>query len=271
MPDENSHGLIVAAAGQVAAGEQLLGQVTLPADGPWIIHNIFGQIVPVTPTAAEGVGGYMLFRSASGDIDPNPAPCHWPVVCNSATLGATIDQAVCQLHMYDVLWQAPGRATIDMLFNNVSAATVAPQIVMGILFGKSVPEKKRFLFCDSVTVQTNSAADTAVGTITLAEKATRITGICGTIFLDGVLVTVQTLLGFFRLASDDIDLVPAQYPFPMAFGGGLGALINGASAPKIDFIPVDIPVVGGARINCFVDLSVAVTNNAQVQIFIAYE
>lgn len=271
MPNDNTHGMIIAAAGQVAAGEQLLGTITLPAEGPWIIHNVFGQIVPVTPTAGEGVGGYMMFTAASGDINPNPAPSRWPVICNSASLGATLDQPCCALHMYPVNWEAPGRATINMIFNNTPAATAIPQIVMGILFGKSIPEKKPFLFCDTVRVQTNSAADTAVGTITLSEKATRITGLMGVIFLDGVLVTVQTLLGFFRLASDDIDLVPAQYPFPMAFGGGLGALIQGGPTFPKEFIPVDIPVVGGARINCFVDLNVATTNNAEVQIYIAYE
>jgi hypothetical protein len=271
MADENTHGLIVAAAGQVAAGEQILGTVTLPADGPWIIHNVFGQIVATTPTAAEGVGGYMRFDAASGDIDPNPAPSKWPVVSNSASLGATIDQSNCSLKMYPVNWQAPGRATINMIFNNTVAATAIPQIVMGIMFGKSIPEKKRFLFCDTVRVQTNSAADTAIGTITLSEKATRITGLMGLLFMDGVVTTVQSLLGFFRLASDDIDLVPAQYPFPMAIGGGLGALIQGPDVQNTAFLPVDIPVVGGARINCFVDLNVATTNNAEVHVYIAYE
>ena len=271
MADENTHGMIVAAAGQVAAGEQNLGTLTLPADGPWLIHHIFGQIAATTPTAAEGVGGYMRFDAASGDISPNPAPSHWPVISNSASLGATIDQQSCPLAIYPVVWEAPGRATINCIFNNRVAATAIPQVVMGILFGKTRPEQKPFKFCDSVAVATNSAADTAVGTITLSEKATRILGVCGTLIMDGVVTTVQSLIGFFRLASDDLDLVPAQFPFPLAIGGGLGALIQGANHPPIQFLPVDIPVVGGARINCFVDLNVAVTNNAHVQVFIAYE
>lgn len=271
MPDENTHGLIVAAAGQIAAGEQILGTITLPADGPWIIHNVFAQIAAVTPTAAEGLGGYFRFDAASGDVDPNPAPSKWPCIAYGATLGATIDQAVCELHNFPVLWNAPGRATINCIFNNTVAATAIPQIVMGIMFGKAVPTDKRFLFCDTVRVQTNSAADAAVGTITLSEKSTRITGLCGLLQMDGVVVTAQCLLGFFRLASDDIDLVPAQFPFTAAYSGGLGILIQGGNPIAANFLPVDIPVVGGARINCFVDLNVAVTNNAEVQIFIAYE
>ena len=141
MADENTHGLLFAGAGQVAAGEQVLGTITLPADGPWIIHSVFGQIVSATATAAEATGGYMRFDAASGDIEPNPAPSKWPVICGGATLGATIDVQSCALQMFDVLWNAPGRATINLIFNNTVAATVAPQIVMGVLFGKSVPEK----------------------------------------------------------------------------------------------------------------------------------
>jgi hypothetical protein len=86
-----------------------------------------------------------------------------------------------------------------------------------------------------------------------------------------VLTTAEELIGFFRLASDDVNLVPAQYPFPMAFSAGLGALIQGASFTPSGFIPVDIPIVGGARINCFVDLNTAVTTAAEVQVYIAYE
>jgi hypothetical protein len=271
MADENTHGLIVAAAGQTAAGEQTLGTVTLPADGPWIIHNVFGQIVSATATAAEATGGYMRFDAASGDISPNPAPSKWPVICNGSTLGATIDQGGCALQMYPVQWEAPGRATVSMIFNNTVAATVAPQIVMGILFGKSVPEPHPFRFCDTVRVTTNSAADTAIGTITLSEKATKITGLMGVLLNDGVLTTAEELIGFFRLASDDIDLVPAQFPFPMAYSAGLGALIQAGPWMPSGFIPVDIPVVGGARINTFVDLNTAITNAAEVQVYIAYE
>jgi hypothetical protein len=271
MADENTHGLLFSGAGQTAAGEQVLGTLTLPADGPWIIHNVFGQIVSATATAAEATGGYMRFDAASGDIDPNPAPSKWPVISNGSALGATIDVQGCALQMYDVLWNAPGRATINCIFNNTVAATVAPQIVMGVLFGKSVPEKRRSLFCDTCRVTTNSAADTAIGTITLSEKAKRITGIMGVLINDGVLTTAEELIGFFRLASDDVNLVPAQYPFPMAYSAGLGALIMGGGFIPSGFIPVDIPVPGGARINCFVDLNTAVTTAAEVQVYLAFE
>jgi hypothetical protein len=40
--------------------------------------------------------------------------------------------------------------------------------------------------------------------------------------------------------------------------------------PKIEFIPVNIEVPRGARIDCFCDLNTAITNGADVEIFIAY-
>jgi hypothetical protein len=79
------------------------------------------------------------------------------------------------------------------------------------------------------------------------------------------------LIGFFRLASDDVKLPPMQLPFNNVYGAGLGALIQGGNQGRIDYIPVDIPVQGGARINAFVDLNTAVTNAADCEIFIAYE
>jgi hypothetical protein len=62
-----------------------------------------------------------------------------------------------------------------------------------------------------------------------------------------------------------------QLPFNCAYGAGLGALITGASEPPIHFIPVDVPVPGGARIAVNVDLNTAVTNAADCDVYIAYE
>lgn len=271
MPDENTHGMIVAAAAQAAAGELLIGQIILPADGPWLIHDVFGQIASVTHTTAESVGGYMRIRAASGDVTPNPAPSVWPVAANGSGLLVTGMQLGCALHKYPVLWEAPGRATIQFLFNNISGTAAAPQVVLGVLFGKTVPEIKRFLYCDQVQALINSAADTLIGTITLPEKATKITGVMGILAQDGLVVTAEELLGFFRLESDDINLAPSQFPFPLAFSAGLGAQIDPTPFPPLEFIPVDIPIVGGARIDCFCDLNTAVTTPANVQVFLAFE
>ena len=269
--ETNTHGQIVVAAAAAAAGDNAIGAITLPAGGPWIIHDVFAQVVSVTPTAAESVGGHFRFDAASGDLTPAPAPSRFPVFESGSSLGATIDRGQCPLNLFPVRWEASGKAIINCIFANAIAMTVGAEVVMGMLYGKTIPEKRPHVFSDVVRVAQAVAPDTAVGTITLAEKAKRIVGVCGILSQDGVLVTVESLTGFFRLASDDVKLPPMQLPFNNVYGGGLGALIQGGNQGRIDYIPVDIPVEGGARINAFVDLNVAVTNAADCEIFIAYE
>lgn len=271
MATENTHSALVAAAGATAAGETLIGSITLPAGGPWIIHNVFGLLARATATAGEFNGGNIRIESASGDIKPNPAPSRFPLSESGSFLGATADVVCNPLHIYPVLWEATGKAVINLYYNQATTVTVAPQLVLGLMFGREVPAVRPIVQCDMVRAAVTSAADTAVGTITLAERATRITGIMCQAIQDGVLTTAEELIGFCRLASDDIDLTPFQIPFANAYGAGLGALINQAGPINTEFIPLDIPVIGGARLNAFVDLNTAVTNAAEVQVFLAYE
>jgi hypothetical protein len=63
---------------------------------------------------------------------------------------------------------------------------------------------------------------------------------------------------------------PSDYPRSVAYGAGLGALINVSDHHSIVMIPVNIPVIGGARIDTFVDLNTALTNTADVEVYIAY-
>lgn len=266
------HSMILTGGASAAAGDTNLGTIELPQrdSGLWLIHKVFAQVVHATATAAESVGGDLRLSPAQGEVTPNPAPSRFPVFNAGSSLGATIDVSMCPLQMYDVEYAASGQARIDLIFNNAIAATVAAQVVAGIMFGDERPGKMPFSFVDRVRTTVTAAADSAIGTITLSQNATEIVGLLGILQQDGVLVTAEELIGFFRLASDDVKLVPAQYPFNAAFSAGLGALIQGGDQPKCEFIPTKIPVPKGARIDCFCDLNTAVTNGADVEIFIAY-
>lgn len=272
MPEiiANTHSMIVAAGGATTATETLLGTITLPAGGPWLVHNVFGQVVAATATAAERTGGHFRFDVASGDLTPNPAPSRFPCAASSASLGATINRAVCPLHLYPVEWEAAGKAVINVYGVNHNTSTVAPQWVVGMIFGKTAPEILPIQFIERVNGSVIAAADTALGTILLAEKATRITGVCGIIQQHGVVVAGEELLGFFRFSSDDLNLPPSQFPFNAAYGAGLGVTIYGGDEPPIHLIPVDFPVPAGARINVNVDLNTAVTNATDCSVYIAY-
>lgn len=263
--------MVVTGALGTAAGETVVGQIVLPADGPWKIFGLWCQAVDATATAGESLSGYVRLESVAGDLEPNPAPARFPLQSHGSALGATIDQMMCPLEVWPVDYSAPGKSIMNLIVRQDFANTVAPQCVAGILFGRDVPEVRRMKFCDSVTVNQTAAADTAIGTITMSEGASRIVGVGGTLIQGNVLTTAEELIGFWRMSSDDVNVVPMQLPFNCAWGAGLGALINQSGTPHYPMIPVDVPVVAGARLDCYVDLNTAVTNAAQVRVFVAYE
>lgn len=271
MPEleADTHGMMVTGTAS-AAGESSIGSITLPAGGPWAIFSFWGQVINATPTAAEAVSGHMYFRATQGDLDPNPAPVRFPFAETPAALGATIDRQRVPVTIHDIDYTAPGKSTIEFFTDLDIIKTVAVRAHLGIIFGKTRPERLPMLFVDQADVAITSGTETAIGTITLAEKATLITGICGILTPDLVQVTLEELAGIFRLDSADVKLTPAQYPFSHVYGAGLGALIDGSSAGVPIWIPVNIPVKGGARVDTYVDLSVAVTNAARAKVFIAY-
>lgn len=271
MAEENTHSAVVNGAGSTAAGDTTIGTITLPADGPWLIHHVFALIARATATAAEMIGGHFRLESAQGDMEPNPAPSRFPLYEAGSFLGATAEATRNALQIYPVNYAAPGRASVNMIYNQAIACTAAAQVVLGIMYGRTRPEAVPIQFCDRVRATVTTVAATSIGTITLSERATRITNICGIIMQDGVLVAGEELIGYFYLTSDDIDLVPAQYPFLSAMGAGLGATIGSPGNSPVQFLPVDIPVPAGARINVFAILNTAVTNGADVEVFLGYE
>lgn len=272
MAAEGTHGLVAQGAGSTAAGDTTIGSVELPTRGqPWILHGITGQVVRAAATAAEAVVGHMRLNSTSGDITPDPAPSRWPLSSSGSLLNTTSSVPTCPIHRYPLNLDAAGRADIDLIGNVGIAITAAPRFTIGIQFGPDIPNLTPFKFCDRVRTTQTTVTRTLVGTITLSEKANRIVGIMGYLKQDGVLVTAEELTGFFDLASDDADLVPSQWLFNEAFGAGIGATIGSGTVMPPNPHIVDIPVPGGARIDCYVTLGVAVTNGADVEIFIMYE
>lgn len=270
MSAQISHSLIVAGAAAAAAGDTTLGNIVLPADGPYKIHNIFAQVVSATLTAGESLIAGGLIRSVSGDVTPNPAPMHFPIIESGSALGATAPQTICPLSDIPVNLTAQGKASLDMIIRQYTANTVAPQCIMGITFSPTTPTPIVPTNYDTVRAQVNAAAETAVGTITLPQGAHKIVAIGGHMVQDNVLTANEELIGYFRLASDDVDIAPSMWPFQYAFGGGLGALVGNATGMRPTFIPVSIPCPGGARINVTVDLNTALTNAAEVVVTLGY-
>jgi len=272
MAAECTHGLIASASGTTTIGEALIGAVELPTRGQaWKLHNLNGQVCRAAATAAEFSGGYMGIDSVSGDISPDPAPSRYPLMGSGSFLGASDPVETIPIQKYELDLDAAGKANLNLVYNAGIALTAAPIVNIGVHFGPNIPQARPFKFSDRVRGTATVNTNTQIGTIQLSEKANKITGIIGFCKQDGVLVTAEELTGFFSLRSDDVDLAPSFWLFNEIFGAGLGTVIGGGrpTAPQVHV--VDIPVPGGARIDCFVDTVTAVTNAADFEIFLMYE
>jgi hypothetical protein len=247
------------------------GDITLPAGGPWLIHHVFGQVVRATTVPNEGAGGILHIQSLSGDLTPDPAPGKYPLPgpCVSESANAAI--AAVPLFMFPVNWQASGKAIIRLSYIQQLAITTPSEVVAGILFGDQRPAVKPLVFGDYVQTSWAAATETAVGTITLAEKATRIVGIFADLNKGDAATAAEEIMATIRLDSADVRMPPAQYPCARAFNASDGTAVGQSATPNMNVIPVDIPVTGGARIDVYATSSVSVTGNADIIVHIFYE
>lgn len=268
-----THALAVTGNGNTAAATKTAigAAITLPAGGPWIIHHIWGQVAKVTTVPNEGTGGILYIDSLTGDLTPDPAPGKYPLIGNQVSESANCAISAVPLNLWPVRWEASGKAQIQLSYANQLAITTAPKVACGIIFGDSVPEVRPLTFCDVVYTSWAAAVETQVGTITLAEKATRITGILADLMKGDAPTAGEEIMATIRLDSADVKLPPAQYPCCKAFNASDGTAVGQSTSPRCDFIPVDIPVIGGARIDVFVTSTRAVTANADIAVYIAYE
>ncbi len=245
--------------------------ITLPAGGPWTIFAIWMLVAQATAVLDESLDGAMRLNALSGDLSPDPAPGIYPVVGVNSPASANYGACSMPLNLWKVNWQAAGKSVLTIEHKNWNVLAVAPRVACGIIFGDTVPENKPLVFCDAVQADSTGATEANLGTITIAEKASRIVGVMGTIFDTGASTADDPCIGTFRLTSDDVGLAPAEFPFCQAIQPMDGTEVGPASAPQAQFIPVDIPVAGGSRIDCFGISSVAVANGASMAVFIAYE
>lgn len=254
-----------------ATKKQIGSTITLPANGPWIIHHIWGQVVKITTVPDEGTGGILNVEAKSGDMTPDPAPGKYPLIGANASESANCAIAAVPLNLWPVRWEASGKAQIDLSYTGLLAITTASITLAGIIFGDAVPEVRPLTFCDTVSSSFASATEQTIGTITLAEKATRIVGILADLNKGDVVTAAEAIAATIRLGSDDVKLPPSQYPCNRAFNASDGTAAGQGATPQSQFIPVDIPVPGGARVDVFATTTASVTGNADVAVFLAYE
>ena len=253
------------------ASTQIGADIIMPAGGPWLIHHVWAQVVKATTIPDQGTAGILHVQSLSGDMLPDPAPGKFPVIGSSISESANASLSSVPLNLWPVDWEAAGKASLRMNYIQQLAMTTASEVACGIIFGNERPQVLPIKFGDYVQTSWASAAETAVGTITLAEKATRIVGILANLNKGDASTTAEEVMATIRLDSADVMLPPGQYPCNRAFNASDGTAVGQPGAPQSQFIPVDIPVQGGARIDVYVTSSISVTSNADIIVHLAYE
>ena len=268
-----THGSAVTGTGGAAAASltQIGSNITLPAGGPWNIWGLWAMCAQDTAVTSEAVGGSIIVDAVSGDITPDPSPGRWPCFGISSQSGANFGIHAVPLNIWPVDWTGSGKAVISLTYLNDAGNATAPVVAAGLLFGDKRPISLSHAFSDRVSATLSTAAETTIGTITLAEKATRITGIMCTLMKDGAVTADEVMMGTVRIDSDDNKLSPGVYPFSHAFSAADGTPAGGTGTPMAMIIPLDIPVEGGSRIDCFGTLINAVTAGVEAQVFLMYE
>ncbi|KKM90355.1 hypothetical protein LCGC14_1239500 [marine sediment metagenome] len=259
--------------GGTAAGEetQIGANLDMPAGGPWTIHHVWAQVVRATTIPDQGTGGTLHVQAISGDLTPDPAPGKYPLIGSPISESANAALSAVPLNLWPVNWQAAGKALLSLSYIQQLAITTPSEVACGIIFGDSIPEVRPLMFCDVVSTAWASASEQAVGTLQLSEKATRIVGILADLNKGDASTTAEEVMATIRLGSADIKIPPAQYPCNRAFNASDGTAAGQSAVAMSNFIPVDIPVIGGARIDVFVTSSISVTSNAEVRVYLAYE
>lgn len=268
-----THGQLVRGTGGTAAGSrtQIGSSITLPAGGPWLIHGVWIQAVQDTAVLSEAINGNLIVDARSGDINPDPAPGRYPANGMSSQASANFGIHAAPLNIFDVNWLAAGKAVIDLSFENLSGNASAPVVAAGIIYGDSIPEKKPLVFCDGVGATLTANTEASIGSITLAEKATKIVGIMATAMKDGAITVDEAMLATIRLDSSDVKFTPGEFPCGQAYNAADGTAVGGSALPQNQFITLDMPVIGGSIINIFGTLANAVTAGLDVTVYIAYE
>ena len=258
--------------GTTALAETQIGtEISMPAGGPWLIHHIWGQVVRKSTVPSEGAGGILHLQSVSGDLTPDPAPGKYPLVGPCASESANTGIAAVPLNLFPVAWEAAGKATIKLSYIQQLAITTASEVACGIIFGEARPEVRPLVFSDFVQASFASAAEQSIGTIQLSERASRIVGIMADLNKGDVPSAGEEIMATIKLSSADMRMPPAQYPCNRAFNASDGTAVGQSATPMSMFIPVDIPVPAGARIDVFGTTSISVTGNADLTVYLAYE
>ena len=254
-----THGLLTYGDAFAAtnARVQIGDTLTLPAGGPWTIYKVHGLIINTEDAIVQPVMGELHAEPPEGDLEPDPSPARYPLFGPGDPNTSWGEKPLIVNSMYDAQWLAFGKAQVDMYYLNRSLSIMNQCALMGILFDKSAPIQQPTIHSATVGAQMTAVGEQDIGTVTLSQKAERITSLSVNLLLLNSVPREHALVGSIRLDTDDFDIAPAQFPCRQAYGGNNGTAAGQSPTILPPPIPVNIPVIGGARINVIGNVHVA--------------
>lgn len=250
---------------------QIGSNIILPAGGPWLIYDIWHQSLITLEDGFISTSGFIHLRSISGDIQPDPSPGQFPVSNHFITFAGAIESDLDFINHSKTRLLAPGKSQISL--NHVADKTITPETIysVGILFDKSIPLSRHSPWSARAAKFVSTNRETLLGTIILSEGSKRITSAYFDLFVPSGMFINESLIAQFRLDSDDIEITPAVFPSFRAYTRLGGGFLNFSIASVQTPIILDIPVLGGSRIDVFVTLFVATSTPVLAQGFLTYE
>ena len=248
-----------------------MGTLTLPAGGPWIIHHVYGQIIKVSNTDPDTIVATFYFQPAAGDFSPNPTPSFFPFDTTGKASASAVNMPQSTISLFPVFWTAPGSAQLEVFTAQRATSPGNLTGTIGILYSARAPQQTfptKYAQLDSTI---NSTNEEQLGTIQLAQSSRRLLGIHGHMEQEDEIRDDDIAVGTIRLDSADLALSPLSFPFQTIYGpaptASFQAIQNGAPF----FIPLDIPVPKGARIDVFTTWADHFTVQQMQQVYLAYE
>lgn len=261
-------GLIVAAS----VGVQRFGNpMVLPANGPWIIHGIWGIPLWPAPSGENPILGHIGIQSITGDLDPDPTPALFPhPVQQVSTINAQgLLPTPIQIHPTAI--KAAGKSQIQMVAEWAGATGVNNiRFIGGILFSDNPPRTLPVQRTATLFAQVTSASETALGIIQLPESADNLISISAQAAWLVPPAATEPLAGTIRLQSDDERLQPAAFPISFGLMGRTTAAPINSFLPPVLTIPLDTKVLPGSRISVFCTFPTWLATTINVQFTLNY-
>lgn len=245
--------------------------IVLPANGPWLIHGIWGVTLWSNPTNDNPILGSIGIQSITGDLTPDPTPALFPLPVQQTNTVNDTNILPIPIQIHPINFKAPGNSQISLVTEYIAAGgSIALAHMGGIIFSHNQPQTipiQRTAMLYKIVV---SGAETCLGIIQLPESADLLISISTIACFAAAPVANEPLIGFIRLQSDDEALQPAEFPISFALSGPAGLVRINLTPPPVLTIPLDTQVPPGSRISVYATFPAWVTTSIHVKCYLNY-